>query len=128
MITNRFRSLASLALSALAMSGVLVAESTAVVSAGSMPAVPLACTHPGFRDRGGSGDMVGTDIGIRSGPELPCPLNGSGSDFDALQIWCYVNTPDGQWVFIVDEQWGNGARGWVPARWVAVTGGAYATC
>jgi hypothetical protein len=93
-----------------------------------MSVEPLACTHPGFRDHGGIGEMVGTNIGIRSGPEIPCALNGSGSDFDNLEIWCYVTMPDGQWVFVVDTQFGNGARGWVPARWVAVTGGSYAPC
>jgi hypothetical protein len=75
--------------------------------------------HPGFEDHGSYGHLTGDNIGIRSGVNMACALNGEGNYLDAVNIWCARYNEGTWWVFVVARPYSSWpARGWVPLRWI----------
>jgi hypothetical protein len=111
MFSNRIGSRTLVAVAALAAAGAAVAGGTEAATAAPTPVTPHACTHPGFTDRGGSGQFL-DEVGIRSGPNIPCLLNGNSLAGDPVDYWCWLGSENMTWSFVVDTR--NHVRGWVP--------------
>jgi hypothetical protein len=110
-----------LAAAALVAASAAVAGGTEVAAAAPASVVPLVCTHPGFTNRGGSGHFL-DEVGIRSGPNIACPLNGNSLRGDPAAYWCWVSSEGITWSFVVDLR--NGVRGWVPDSHLSGNGAA----
>jgi hypothetical protein len=94
----------------------LTLSCTAAASAAE-PASAAVCTHPGWNaDSPTYGNFISTanNIGIRSGPNMPCPQNGAGQPGNFVRVDCYYANSETVWYFI---HLGD-VRGWVPVTWI----------